>query len=178
MAHKVWTREKLIAALREHAIGGFGPTRTSWLKKGDGRPTFTTVVNTFGSWNAGCHAAGLNVRKKNASRSDRPPRIPAPRRVTTAETSDWAFDAFTKNMPLRITDELGDYFRLEDNELAIPNQPIVWAHDVCHEYPSWVSCEFALANDLDSRAAQIARIMASDVGLRVKRWASKATNGT
>jgi hypothetical protein len=81
-ARRVWTRERIIAAIHDWAqvygeppaIADWSPTtarqrlhdepRARRFETAAGRwPSFTTVVNEFGSWNAGIRAAGLTPRE-------------------------------------------------------------------------------------------------------------------
>ena len=56
----VWTRERLLAALRRDAARrGRTPVREDWSKATRSRPNAATVAKFFGSWNAGLRAAGL-----------------------------------------------------------------------------------------------------------------------
>lgn len=56
----VWTRERLLAALRRDAARrGRTPVREDWSKATRSRPNAATVAKSFGSWNAGLRAAGL-----------------------------------------------------------------------------------------------------------------------
>ncbi len=61
---KVWTRAKLIAALRSSPDAP--PRVRDWDKATSDHPTFGAVVREFGSWNAGVRAAGFEPRPSGA----------------------------------------------------------------------------------------------------------------
>lgn len=56
-----WTRERIVAALREHAEKeGRSPTPQDWRRAVPGiRPGRSTVIRAFGGWRAALHSAGL-----------------------------------------------------------------------------------------------------------------------
>ena len=57
----VWTRERVLVALRRDAARrGCAPVRGDWSKATRTRPSASTVATLFGSWNAGLRAAGLD----------------------------------------------------------------------------------------------------------------------
>jgi hypothetical protein len=57
----VWTRERVLVALRRDAARrGCAPVRGDWSKATRTRPNASTVATLFGSWNAGLRAAGLD----------------------------------------------------------------------------------------------------------------------
>jgi hypothetical protein len=61
---RVWDRASIVAAIQrwndEH---GEPPKSTEWVKKQDGRPTMSTVINHFGTWVAAIVAAGFEPRR-------------------------------------------------------------------------------------------------------------------
>lgn len=78
---RVWTEEKIVAALKAAAVDGVAPSAQSWRHGAPGRPPANTVRRQFGSWEAAAAAAGLQVK------------IPAPaitRDEAVAEIRRWA----------------------------------------------------------------------------------------
>lgn len=68
--HAFWTRERIIEALqREYRQTGRPPGKTEWTSRGrpKDRPTSSTVLHVFGSWNAGLEAAGIPTRQPGES---------------------------------------------------------------------------------------------------------------
>jgi Homing endonuclease associated repeat len=69
--HGVWSRERVLAALRGDARRrGRTPVREDWSKAVRSRPNAGTVETLFGSWTAGLRAAGLqpNVERDKWTR--------------------------------------------------------------------------------------------------------------
>ena len=66
-ARKLWTDRAVLKAIRawrkEH---GAPPRMEDWRAAGPGRPTTTTVVRMFGSWNAAMVAAKVKPRPQGA----------------------------------------------------------------------------------------------------------------
>jgi hypothetical protein len=65
-APRRWTRDRIIAALQAEATDGAAPTSDSWTRRDPTgrRPAASTVIKTFGSWNAAVAAAGLEPRRR------------------------------------------------------------------------------------------------------------------
>lgn len=61
-----WTKERIIAAIHEHAEqnGGEPPAAFQWSRAMPHRPCASNVLYQFGSWNAAITAAGLRPRPK------------------------------------------------------------------------------------------------------------------
>lgn len=57
---RVWTDEKVLAALVAASTDGRAPS-VSWWRTSRLSPSATAVIARFGSWNAACAAAGLTV---------------------------------------------------------------------------------------------------------------------
>lgn len=65
-----WTSERILVALREDAVRqGRSPKAREWMRSRPGRPTLTTVVERFGTWNAAILAAGLVPRPSSRPHS-------------------------------------------------------------------------------------------------------------
>lgn len=67
----VWTRERIIASVRQWADEhGEPPGAFDWLSC-PGYPAFSLVMKRFGSWNAAIEAAGYTPRKPGQRKSVR-----------------------------------------------------------------------------------------------------------
>lgn len=98
----IWTRERLIVALRQWAErhGGEPPRRRDWNTAGPDHPTGESVYRVFGSWSEALRAAGLPHEQARPVQSAReggwPPAAILDAIVQWAETygeppklSDW-----------------------------------------------------------------------------------------
>jgi hypothetical protein len=69
---RTWTREEVIAVLREAArTDGIPPRQSQWGYATASRPAASTVRNLFGSWKAALAAAGLNAPSRGVNRPER-----------------------------------------------------------------------------------------------------------
>jgi hypothetical protein len=61
---RVWDKATIVAAIqRWNEWRGEPPKSTEWIKKQDGYPTMSTVINHFGTWSAAIVAAGFEPRR-------------------------------------------------------------------------------------------------------------------
>jgi hypothetical protein len=70
----IWTKERILEALREHAVDGVAPVSTEWHHRGPGRPTNSWVAQKFGTWANACHEAGLLTHQEAYWHGRRPHR--------------------------------------------------------------------------------------------------------
>lgn len=63
-----WTKEEILAAIREHVTRvGSPPSKSAWEYGAEGRPSARTVRMAFGSFTAGVRAAGFEPAQRTWS---------------------------------------------------------------------------------------------------------------
>ena len=66
-----WTEKQCVQALFEWRLAhGRMPTHKEWRRAAEGRPTYFTILNLFGSWNTFLEYAGYPVTKKWTRRDE------------------------------------------------------------------------------------------------------------
>lgn len=74
----VWTQERIVLAIQHHAtLKGGPPRQKDWSASAPWHPTFTTVRERFGSWNAAIKAAGFIPERRGGRRGRRPRAVTA-----------------------------------------------------------------------------------------------------